>query len=60
MARFIVKQPNGLYCIFGTIADNVLMYNLTRKELRDEVVKMAIHKADRQMEEELQKALYEL
>lgn len=29
MARQIIKQPNGKYCIFSTISDNVTHYNAT-------------------------------
>jgi hypothetical protein len=53
MARFIVKQPNGKYCIFGTIVDDVLFYNLTKEELKDVVVDMMLHKIEQRIEEEL-------
>ena len=33
MGQSIAKQPNGLYCIFSTIVDNITYYNLTKKDL---------------------------
>lgn len=29
MSRQIIKQPNGKYCVFSSIVDNVIMYNAT-------------------------------
>lgn len=39
MAYQIIRQPNGKYCIFSTVVDNVTMYNLTEDEIIDEFVK---------------------
>jgi len=33
MSREIVKQPNGLYCIFSSIVDDVIVYDATPEEL---------------------------
>lgn len=33
MARQIIKQPNGLYCIFSSICDNVTHYNHTKESI---------------------------
>jgi hypothetical protein len=35
MARQIIKQPNGEYCIFSTIVDHFVAIDLTSKELID-------------------------
>lgn len=35
MARQIIKQPNGKYCIFAHIIDNVIIYDATKKEIID-------------------------
>ena len=33
MSREIVKQPNGLYCVFPSIVDDVIVYDATPEEL---------------------------
>jgi hypothetical protein len=33
MARKIIKQPNGKYCIFSTIVDHFIAYNMTKEEI---------------------------
>jgi hypothetical protein len=33
MSRPIIIQPNGLYCIFSTIIDGMLVYDCTREEV---------------------------
>lgn len=33
MAHQIVKQPNGMYCIFSTVVDSVIVYNATEEQL---------------------------
>lgn len=35
MGKQIIKQPNGLYCIFSTVVDNVTDYDLTSSEIID-------------------------
>lgn len=32
MGRFLIKQPNGKYCLFSTTVDCPVMYNLTKEE----------------------------
>ena len=38
---FISKQPNGLYCRFSTVIDNLTDWNMTKKEY----VQMCMEKA---------------
>ncbi len=38
MSRQIIKQPNGLYCIFSSIVDNVTMYDCTEEAIIEEWV----------------------
>jgi hypothetical protein len=33
MGRQIIKQPNGKYCIFSTIVDNITYYDMTPEEI---------------------------
>lgn len=35
----IGKQPNGLYCVYGTVTDNIIMFNYTEEELVQEALK---------------------
>lgn len=38
MGRQIIKQPNGKYCIFSSIVDNVTHYDMTEKDIVKENV----------------------
>jgi hypothetical protein len=38
MSRFVVKQPNGLYCIFSTVVDAIVVYDMTVEEVGQEYV----------------------
>ena len=33
MARQIIMQPNGKYCVFSTIVDGIILYDYTRSDL---------------------------
>jgi len=33
MAEQIIKQPNGLYCIYSSTEENITYYNLTAKDI---------------------------
>ncbi len=35
MGHQIIKQPDGNYCVFSTVVDNVIIVNATRQELMD-------------------------
>lgn len=32
MGAFIAKQPNGLYCRYGEIVDNITHHNMTEED----------------------------
>lgn len=36
MGNQIIKQPNGKYCIFSTIVDNITHYDMTPEEIIEE------------------------
>jgi hypothetical protein len=38
MAHIIIKQPNKKYCIFSTIVDSIIYYDLDRDELVDTIL----------------------
>jgi len=38
MGRQIIKQPNGKYCVFSSIVDNVISYDMTEEEIINEFV----------------------
>jgi len=33
MAHQIIKQPNGMFCIFSTIVDDFIKHNITEEEV---------------------------
>lgn len=35
MGRQIIKQPNGKYCVFSSIVDNIIMYDATEQDIID-------------------------
>lgn len=35
MGSQIIKQPNGLYCVFSSVEDNVTHYNLGKQDIID-------------------------
>jgi hypothetical protein len=39
MGRQIIKQPNGKFCIFSSIVDNVVAYDCTKEEIIEESVR---------------------
>lgn len=52
MGAFIAKQPNGLYCRYGEIVDNITHHNMTEEdyiefcvERAKEEAKIALEKA---------------
>jgi hypothetical protein len=34
MARQIIKQPNGKYCVFSTVVDSIVDYDMSVDELK--------------------------
>ncbi len=34
MARQIIKQPNGKYCVFSTVVDSIVDYDMSVNELK--------------------------
>jgi len=38
MGRQIIKQPNGKYCVFSSIVDNVISYDMTEEEIINKFV----------------------
>lgn len=45
MAGFIAKQPNGLYCRYSSIVDNITHYNMTEEDYIELIVERAKEKA---------------
>ena len=41
MGRQIIKQPNGKYCIFSTVVDNVIYYDCTPEKIIEHWTKEA-------------------
>lgn len=52
MGAFIAKQPNGLYCRYGDIVDNITHHNMTEEEY----IELCIDRARREALEVLKDA----
>jgi hypothetical protein len=52
----IIKQPNGKYCIFSSVVDNVAYYNLDK----DEVVQVFIDAEAERIRKEVSRTIDEL
>jgi hypothetical protein len=53
MGRFIARQPNGRICVFSTVLDDLIAYNLTDRQYVAWCVKDAIREANRQANEDI-------
>lgn len=49
MAQQIIRQPNGKYCIYSTITDNVTHYNMTI----DEIVNILIEDSKKELRQKI-------
>lgn len=48
MGRIVSKQPNGLYCVFSTIVDDIVTFDLTEEEY----IEYRIEKAKKEARED--------
>lgn len=39
MAKQIIKQPNGKYCLFSSVVDSVTCYHMSEQDIINEFVK---------------------
>jgi hypothetical protein len=51
MGRQIIKQPNGKYCIFSSVVDNVILYDMTAEEIIEEWTKEAREDIERKVKD---------
>ena len=49
MGQQIIKQPNGKYCLFSSIVDNVTYYDMTKEE----IIEVWTEKAKKDFEEKV-------
>ena len=49
MGQQIIKQPNGKYCLFSSVVDNVTYYGMTKEE----IVEVWTEKAKKDFEEKV-------
>ena len=52
MGAFIAKQPNGLYCRYSSIVDNITHYNMTEEDY----IELCVERAKEEAKEILKKA----
>ena len=52
MGAFIAKQPNGLYCRYSSIVDNITHHNMTEEDY----INLCVERAKEEAKEILEKA----
>lgn len=52
MGAFIAKQPNGLYCRYGSVVDNITHHNMTEEDY----IELCVERAKEEAKEVLKKA----
>lgn len=52
MGGFIAKQPNGLYCRYSSVVDNITHHNMTE----DDYIELCVERAKEEAKETLEKA----
>lgn len=55
MGQQIIKQPDGLYCIWSSIVDDVIWYDCTRQDIVDIRIAEAKKRINREVDEVLTK-----
>ena len=53
MGGFIAKQPNGLYCRYSSVVDNITHYNMTE----DDYIELVVERAKEEAREILERAM---
>lgn len=56
MSQQIIKQPNGKYCLFSSIVDNITHYDMTKED----IVEVWVEKARKDFEEKVGEVIEEL
>lgn len=51
MGRFLIKQPNGLYCLFSTIVDCPVYHNMTKEDYIEYKMQQAKEAAEELLEQ---------
>lgn len=53
MANQIIKQPNGLYCIWSTVVDHITCYHMTRDALVEEFLSVQRERIETEVDRKL-------
>lgn len=56
MGRQIIKQPNGKYCVFSSIVDNIIYYDMTPGE----IIEAYVEEEKESIKERVDKAIEKL
>lgn len=51
MGRQIIKQPNGKFCVFSSIVDNIISYDMTEEDIINEFVAESREDIERRVKE---------
>jgi hypothetical protein len=54
MGRQIVKQPNGRFCVFSSVCDNVIYYDCTKEDIKDYYLEESKKEIDKQVDETIE------
>jgi hypothetical protein len=55
MSYQIIKQPNGKYCVFSSVIDNVIHYDMTAEEIIEERIKEYRERITEEVKKEIEK-----
>jgi hypothetical protein len=56
MARQIIKQPNGKFCIFSSVVDNIIYYHMEEKD----IINFLVEESKKDIEEHVKKIVSDL
>lgn len=51
MSHQIIKQPNGKYCIFSSIVDNIIIYNATPDEIKKYYIEEEVKEINKKVDQ---------
>lgn len=56
MARQIIKQPNGKFCIFSSVVDNIIYYHMEEQD----IINFLVEESKKDIEEHVNKIVSQL
>lgn len=56
MSRMIIKQPNGKYCVFSSVVDNVIYHNVSA----DDIIEIYTNEYKEEIKEKISETIKQL